>query len=57
MKEKTRAKTFENLGALIDFVNSEWQKITPGQYEVMTDNIPKRLAKLIQVNGNQVYEQ
>ncbi|CAF4342973.1 unnamed protein product [Rotaria sp. Silwood2] len=56
MKEKTRAKKFENLGALVEHVSSEWQKIAPEQYEAMIDNIPKRLAKVIQVNENPVYE-
>ncbi|CAF4805874.1 unnamed protein product, partial [Rotaria sp. Silwood2] len=47
MKEKTRAKKFENLDALVEHVSSEWQKIAPEQYEAMIDNIPKRLAKVI----------
>ncbi len=56
MKEKTRGKTFENLDSLVGFVNSEWRKITLEQRGAMIDNIPKRLAKMVQLNGNQVYE-
>ncbi|CAF1408385.1 unnamed protein product [Rotaria sordida] len=56
MEEKTRGKTFENIDSLVDFINSEWRKITPEQCKAMIDNIPKRLAKVIQFNGNQVYE-
>ncbi len=56
MKGKIRGKIFENLDPLVDFINSEWRKITPEQCEAMIDNIPKRLAKVIQLNGNQVYE-
>ncbi|CAF1307494.1 unnamed protein product [Rotaria sordida] len=56
MEEKTRGKTFENMDSLVDFINSEWRKITPEQCKAMIDNIPKRLAKVIQFNGNQVYE-
>ncbi|CAF1513788.1 unnamed protein product [Rotaria sordida] len=56
MKEKTRGKTFENLDSLVGLVNSESQKIILKQCEAMIDNIPKRLAKVTQLNGNQVYE-
>lgn len=56
LKEKTRGKKFENLDLLVDFINSEWRKITPDQCEAMLDNIPKRLAKVVQLDGNQVYE-
>ncbi|CAF3056725.1 unnamed protein product [Rotaria socialis] len=56
MREKTRGKTLENLDSLIGFVNSEWRKITLEQCEAMIDNIPKRLANVVQLNGNQVYE-
>ena len=56
MKEKPRGKTLENLGSFVDFINLEWRKITSQQCEVMIDNIPQRLAKVIQFNGNQLYE-
>ena len=45
MKEKTRGKKFENLDSLVDFVNSEWQKIIPQQCEAMIDNMSKHLQK------------
>ncbi|CAF0915595.1 unnamed protein product [Didymodactylos carnosus] len=56
LKEKTRGKKFQTLDLLVDFINSEWQKITPDQCEAMLDNVPKRLAKVVQLDGNQVYE-
>jgi hypothetical protein len=56
MKEKTRGKTFENLDSLVGFVDSKWRKITLEQCEAMIDNIPKRLANVVQLNGKQVYE-
>ncbi len=49
-------KTFENLDTLVGFVNLEWRKITLEQWEAMLDNIPERLAKVVQLNGNQVHE-
>ncbi|CAF3310887.1 unnamed protein product [Rotaria sp. Silwood2] len=56
LKEKTRAQTFDNLDSLVDFISLEWQKITPEQCEAMIDKIPKRLAQVIQRDGNQVYK-
>ncbi|CAF1182043.1 unnamed protein product [Rotaria sordida] len=52
-KQKIREQTFKNFDSL---VNLEWQKITLEQCEAMIDNIPKRVAKMVQLNGNQVYE-
>ncbi|CAF1211122.1 unnamed protein product, partial [Didymodactylos carnosus] len=33
LKEKTRGKKFQNLDLLVDFINSEWRKISPDQCE------------------------
>ncbi|CAF1504227.1 unnamed protein product [Rotaria sordida] len=55
-KQKIRGKTFKNFDSLVNFVNLGWQKITLEQCEAMIDNIPKRVAKMVQLNGNQVYE-
>ena len=55
-KSFTTSITFENLDSLVDFINSEWRKITSQQCEAMIDNIPKPLSKVIQFNGNQLYE-
>ena len=56
LKEKTRGQTFDNLDSLVDFINSEWRKITPEQCEAMIDKIPKRLTQVIRLNGNQVHK-
>jgi hypothetical protein len=56
LKEKTRAQAFDSLNSLVDFISLEWEKITPEQCEAMIDKIPKRLAQMIQLNGNQVYK-
>lgn len=55
-KKKIRGKAFKNLASLICCVNSEWKKITQEQCQAMIGKIPKHLAKVIQVNRNQVYE-
>ncbi len=31
LKEQTREKTFANFDSLVDFINSQWHKITPEQ--------------------------
>ena len=54
-KSFTAFVTFENFDSLVDFINSEWRKITPQECEAMIDNIPKHLANVIQFNRNQPY--
>ena len=55
-KEKPQGQTFDNLDSLVNFINSEWRKIASEQCEAMIDKIPKRLAQVIRLNGNQVYK-
>ena len=42
---KTRGKILENLDSSVDFINSEWRKITPQECEAMIDNIPNTFQK------------
>ena len=56
LNEKTRAQAFDSLNSLVDFISLEWQNIRPEQCEAMIDKIPKRLAQMIQLDGNQVYK-
>lgn len=56
LKEKVRGITFDGPDDLIKMVNKEWKTIDVDKCKEMMEKIPQRLLKVIQNEGNQIYE-
>ena len=51
-----KKQTFPNATWLVRCINKEWRKITAEKCEAMINKISQRLLKVIQSEGDQIYE-
>lgn len=56
LREKVRGKTFKDAAALTRCVNKEWKQITPEQCAAMMKKMPGRLLKVIEAQGEQIFD-